>query len=123
MPSPTSETAMPLQRTRKSRCRSGARSRARSKPPGRSSASWLCCIARRVEVGVGPFRPACEERGEVRAGHRTGEQEALADLAAEVVQGALLLRELDALGDDVEVEAHAERDDRRLQRDVLAGTD
>ena len=39
MPSPTSETAIPLQSTRKSRWRSGASRRARSKPPGRSSAS------------------------------------------------------------------------------------
>jgi hypothetical protein len=39
MPSPTSETAIPLQRTRKSRWRRGASRRARSKPPGRSRAS------------------------------------------------------------------------------------
>ena len=39
MPSPTSETVMPLQSTRKSRWRSGDSRRARSKPPGRSSAS------------------------------------------------------------------------------------
>ena len=39
MPSPTSEIAIPIHSTRKSRWRSGARSRARSNPPGRSSAS------------------------------------------------------------------------------------
>ena len=44
MPSPTSETVIPAQSRRKSRCRSGARRLTREKPPGRSSASWLCCM-------------------------------------------------------------------------------
>ena len=47
--------------------------------------------------------------------HRLGEQEALAELAAEVAKRRDLLGQLDSLGDDVEVEAVAERDDRRGQ--------
>src|SRR2546426_7756592 len=55
--------------------------------------------------------------------HRSREQEALSDLAPEVLERLLLLGKLDALGDDVERKTCPERDDRGLQGDVLAGAD
>ena len=46
----------------------------------------------------------CEERVVV---HRLGEQEALAELAAEFAKRGDLLGQLDPLGDDVEAEARS----------------
>src|SRR4249920_1475711 len=106
MPSPRRETVIPVQSIRKSRCRSGERRFTREKPPGRSSPSWLCCMRALLAPEV------LEERFVV---HRLGEQEALAELAAEIAERGDLLGQLDALCDDVEVEAGAERDDRRRE--------
>ncbi len=52
--------------------------------------------------------------------HRVREVEALAELAAEVAQAAELLVEFDALGDDLERERAAERDDRAREVGGLA---
>src|SRR3954451_18634633 len=122
MPSPSSETAIPAQSRRKSRWRSGARSFTREKPPGRSSASWLCSMRSRL---LAEPRLALEEVLEQRlVVHRLGEQEPLAELAPEVAERLDLLRELDPLRHHVEVEAVADRDDRRGEvRLVLAGAE
>ena len=70
-----------------------------------------------------PTRPPREELQELRRPHRASEEETLPELTAEIVQRPLLLGKLDPLGNHLELEAGAERDDRRRQRDVLAGAD
>src|SRR6266550_966590 len=80
-------------------------------------------MGRRPAARVRPLRAPGEELEQGAGVHRAGEEEPLSDLAAEVVQRVLLLWKLDALGDDVELEARAERDDRRGQRHVFARAD
>src|SRR5215216_6485585 len=96
---------MPLQSRRKSRWRSGARMPARSYPPAGSSASWLCSIGGAL---IAAGRQELQRRVDV---HRPGEVEPLAHLAAEIAERVPLLRELDPLGHDLEVERGAERHD------------
>src|SRR5690349_1352295 len=112
---------MPVQSNRKLRWRSGMSRFSLEKPPGRSSDSWLCSMRfgllshdRRRRLGL----LAGEELVERVLAHRLGEEEALTQLAAEIAQGRHLVETLDALGDDVEPEALAERDDRRGQAGV-----
>ena len=53
--------------------------------------------------------------------HRPGEEEALAELAAELAQGGPLLGLLDALGHDVEIESRAERERPRRPGPDISG--
>src|SRR6187200_3482938 len=113
MPSPRSEIVIPAQRMRKSRCLSGASRLMREKPPGRSSASWLCCTAcDLVDAEVEVFDQCV-------AAHRLGEQESLAELAAEFPKRTDLLGGLDSLGYDFEIEAVAHGDDGARQAGFL----
>src|SRR5919109_3036741 len=116
MPSPRSEMVIPVHRRRKSRWRRGARRLTREKPPGRSSASWLCCMRPSL---VGRLLVLVEVREERLVCHRLCEEEALTEVAAEVPKRRDLFRELDSLRHDVEVERRAERDDRRDQPGLL----
>src|ERR1700751_5003944 len=107
-PSPTSETAIPVQRTRKSReARSGRIRPTRARPPGRSRVSKLGCPG---GTPVGSLEPVVvlfliEVRDESRLRHRASEQETLAELASEFTEGADLLGLLDPLCHDLEAEA------------------
>src|SRR5436190_4457156 len=106
-PSPSNDTQVAPHSRRKSRWRSGASRPVRLTPPVRSSASWLWCIGRR------DGRHVLGEEREARVGiHRAGEEEALAELAPQLVQRLPLLGELDPFGDDLQTERRAERDDR-----------
>src|SRR5829696_8839971 len=124
MPSPTSEIVMPAQRTRKSRYFSGASRPLRASPPGRSSASWLCCIGRRrrVEIQLRRCRTCSAKKlCECRRAHRLREQVALPELTAEFFERGRLFGQLDSFSDNLEREARAERDDRGGQRLVVLG--
>src|SRR4029453_13040835 len=113
MPSPRSETVIPAQRMRKSRCLSGASRLMREKPPGRSSVSWLCCTARH------PVETVFQVLKQVVAAHRLRKKETLAELAPEISKRADLLGEFDPLGDDLEVETVPHRDDGSRETRVL----
>src|SRR6476619_3243959 len=120
MPSPTSETAIPIQRTRKSReARRGRRSPTRARPPGRSRVSKLGCTrgtpVARLELVLAFLVKVVDE---CRLSHRPREQESLTELAPQLAERADLLGLLDALCDDLEVEPLADRDDRRGQAGV-----
>src|ERR1700751_250423 len=129
MPSPTSETAIPIQRTRKSRdARSGRRRPTRARPPGRSRVSKLGCTrgtpVARLELVLVPVVLLVEVVDERRLRHRACEQESLAEFAPETAERADLLGLLDSLCDDFEVETLADRDDRRGQAGVgVAGSE
>src|SRR4029079_5100510 len=95
-PSPSNEMHIALHSRQKSRSRSGVSRPDRVSPPLRSSASWLWCIGRR-EAGVHAVGQVIRQERERGVGvHRACEQEALAELAAEVAQRLPLLGELDA---------------------------
>src|SRR5215213_7569045 len=99
MPSPRSETVIPVQRSRKSRWRRGARRLTRENPPGRSSASWLCCMRPSL---VGRLLVLVEVLDERLVVHRLRKEEALAEVAAEVAKRRDLFGDLDAFRHDVE---------------------
>src|SRR5579862_3479305 len=124
IPSPTSEMLIPAHSNRKSRERSGLSRPTRSMLPRRSSPSKLCCIG--VELGdhtvavrdrtVAAAREILGERAER---HRPAEQEALAQLEAEVLEQVDLVGALDAFGDDFEPEPLADRHDRGRETVVV----
>ena len=113
--------AAPAEQRRKSRFASGASGRAARRDlelgrAGKPCSRALGGVVRRARWRArrlgGIARGPVEEVDQRARLHRMGEVEALAELAAEVAQLAQLLVELDALGDDLERERAAERDDR-----------
>src|SRR5436305_459852 len=117
MPSPTSETLMPSQSSRKSRDLRGRSRPTRETPPGRSSPSKLCCIGLE-QHGVRPLGP--EKVLVERIGrHRTAEEVSLPEIEAKVLQRVDLVLVLDPFRDDLEPEPIADRHDRRGQSVVV----
>src|SRR4051794_12924700 len=94
MPSPSSDTHIPVQRSRKSRCLRGEKSFTLLKPPSLSRASWLCCILVcqfGLEILNAPILVRKQELCRGLCGHRPGEIVTLAQLAAEITERHPLL--------------------------------
>src|SRR5436190_9217206 len=106
MPSPSSETHMPVHSRRKSRCLSGENSFTLLKPPLGSRASWLCCILLGqvgLEILNAPILVRLQELRRRLCGHRPGEIVPLAQLAAEITKRHPLLVMLDSFSNNGQI--------------------